>query len=322
MKKILFILILSIFSNACGKQTDSEKMSDLGAQDEEIPQTVQTQPPPINYAEQTANNSEEISKELAEIDAQLAEEIKKKKLAYEVKMRFKVENVQKTSQILWQKTLAYEGYISSVNQKNELLRITEHAYSMDSFTRTSTYAPKNNIILQIPLQKLDSFLLEISTLYLLLDEQEVKVYDLTFDYITETLESKLHHLSSVKIEKNIDEKGQKLDEIREAETYVTQQKEEKIRKLVEKMKTIDKVYYAVIDLNFYQEPVNLEEQISLKVQGTEISLGQKIQDAFYKGWLNILDLVVLMFRVWWLWLLLVILFLGYRKYKSKFLKNS
>jgi hypothetical protein len=264
---------------------------------------------------QPINTAKEVKETLQELDSELAEQLRKKKFIYTVSMRAKVKNVEKATTQLWQLAHKFEGYITASDLTTSILSTRFMPLSTDSLVKINNYMVENQVVLCMPVQHLDTALLELSLLYYFLENHHIKAEDVTLNLANNQLKAKLFAKTSQKIAQAIDKKGEKLEEITQAEQQSADRQAQAIHEQLTKLDLLDKVAFAQIEIHFYQEPLTLSEKIeNPETDKYEPSFEQQLTESLKIGWHLLLALVIHLAKIWFLLPVIAFAYWVYKKY--------
>jgi len=116
---------------------------------------------------------------------------------------------------------------------------------------------------------------------------------------------------------NADHIKAKLHETVDAENNLLQAEEQKDQAMVANLSIQDQVDFSTIKIYLYQRPSTKEELVASEktIEPYEPSFYQKIGNALAVG-LNTIEVIfIALMSVWWLWVLAVVGYFGYKKFK-------
>jgi hypothetical protein len=234
-----------------------------------------------------------------------------RKLIKTANLIFSVKDVEKATTKIEQIAYRYGGF----TLKSGITKTTEQASTIrinnDSVLEVGIQKVENNIVLRVPHFLLDSTLMRFSEIWLELNERTVNAEDVTIDYLANDLRAKIHQKTAVNINRAAQNNPARLDEVVEAERVANQFLETSIQKQIENMTFQDKVDYATITLNIYQDDVFYKKKMaSYKLEDYEPGFGSELVDAFVWGWNVILSFILFLAQGWSVMLIIVGVFLA------------
>ena len=123
----------------------------------------------------------------------------------------------------------------------------------------------------------------------------------------------------VRLETAIDTKGKKLNQITDAEDKVDETSAEHDAKKIENMALQDQVNFSTITLQIYQRETVKQEIVANEKDASayEPPLGLQLVDSIKSGWYILESLLVFVVQIWSLILLGFLIFLLFKKYRTK-----
>jgi hypothetical protein len=216
-------------------------------------------------------------------------------------------------QIIKTASLVYEvKALQEANHKVDSLVKRTGGYISSSNQNNSQQRHELNLTLRVPSRHFDALLSALGTLPERVDHKSVEAQDVTEQYVD--LRSRLQ--TKKKVEKRYQELLQKANTVKEILEV-----EEKLRQLQEEIEAKEgqlrylshQVGYSTIHLNLYQ--VQKYEYLPSRTP----HFGQRILGALDGGWQLLLGLLLVIFRLWPLWIiggLIAVAIIRYRKHKQ------
>jgi hypothetical protein len=125
------------------------------------------------------------------------------------------------------------------------------------------------------------------------------------------------------LEKAIDTKGKKLNDIATAENEVANQKEQSDISTIENVSLQDQVNFSTLKLELYQNKSIKQERIanSEDLNSYQTNIGIESIDALKNGWYMLKEISVFFINLWALFLIGGFIFIAYKKYLRKKSEN-
>lgn len=246
--------------------------------------------------------------------------IQKRKFIRTANLKFQVKNVETATKAIEQATIGSGGFVVDSNLESTILEKVETKISQDSLLETTRYTVKNNLILRVPNEKLDTIISAISKQIDFLDARSIKADDVSLQILQNQM-AQLRGLNKKKrLEKAIDEKGTKLSSIIDAEDRLGNQADQTDSKKIENLSLEDQINFSTIAIQIYQRDSFREARISIKQikNSSRPTLSIAIADAWLSGW-HIIEWI-LTFIVQ-LWSLILLAFIAYFVFNRKFKKQ-
>jgi len=298
MKKILIILILLFTLNACNQRPTVK--SDLGyVLNEEIPITkrmagIPPPPPPSpEMIESTVVESTEV-KIRNDVNDQNSNEIEKKTIK-DGRIGIEVFDLEATKIKI-----------------DTLVKINGGYYANDRFD-DSKYESTFSLKIRIPSSKFENFISELGSYKGIVKYKEINARDVTSEFID--LESRLSNKRKyLKKYGELLKKANTVKDILLIENEV-RQLEEEIESTVGRLKYLnDLVGYSTLDLILTKK-----KDFKYDPEGQD-SFIERLKQSFSNGWNSFVNFILLLFRLWPVWLILPVLISFIRKYRRKIKK--
>ena len=220
-------------------------------------------------------------------------------------VRFRVENVQTATNVVEDLVDKYEGFIVRNELSTQVFNVYETEISEDSILRSKSYETSNEITLRIPNEYFEKTLREIQPLMTFLDSQSVSADDVSLSLLSNELQEKRFSKFEKRFEKAIDDKGKKLTETSSAEENLLNHQSSADQNQILNLKLKDEVNYSTINLHLYQPMAIMQEKLP-NIENTHAfqpNLFLRIWQGVREGWYFFEEIVVLIFRLWFVVLL-------------------
>lgn len=234
-------------------------------------------------------------------------------------LKFKVKNVAKSTYAIENTVNQFGGYVTYTNLQSTVNERIETKISQDSILETTKYAVENNITIRVPNTQLDTVIKTIAKQIDFLDYRVIKADDVSLKLLSNQYAQKRSSSTEKRIEKAIDAKGKKINDIIEAETNLASQKEQNDNRKIENLSLQDQVSFSTLTLELYQRDSIKQEIVANEKDkySFQPNIGLQIVDALKGGWYILQEIIVFLIQLWWLLVLSGIGFFIYRKYLKK-----
>lgn len=178
---------------------------------------------------------------------------------------------------------------------------------------------------RLPWQKIDTFLLSLVPHVKVLEYRNYSVEDVTFDVMALKLKQQAIDKFFKRLTKKVDQTGAKAIDLVSVEQSLLNQIERSNEAKVDEQKKLDKVAYSLIELYFYEDvKISKQTVVNTKIDKTYyVKYGNRLLNAFRKGWYMLLDFVVFIVNIWVIILLLLILaYITWRYWRSRKIKKN
>jgi len=243
----------------------------------------------------------------------------KQKFIRTADIKFKVKNVVKSTYAIENATQKFGGFVSYTNLQSTINNQIKTKISQDSTLETTKYTVENNITIRVPNTQLDTVIKTIAKQIEFLDFRVIKADDVSLKLLSQQLSKKRSASTEKRIEKAIDSKGKKINDIVEAENTLANQKEANDNNTIENLSLQDQINFSTITLQLYQNETVKQEIIASEKDSSSYkpNLGIQILDSLKTGWYILETIFVFMITIWPLLLIGFGGFFLYKKYGKK-----
>jgi len=244
-----------------------------------------------------------------------------KKYIKTAETKFLVGNVRAASDKIEDLAAKYSGYVTYSNLGNHESDYSRIEISRDSLIISRKIVVENNLVLRIPNENLDSLVREMNKLILFLDYRIVKMDDISFTVLANQKASERLQNTELRQQKHIDKKQSKLKEAVSAEENVLNRQIQADNLQIENLALADQVKYCTLTIYIYQKPIYYSEtQVLPNTDSFRPNLFNRILNALVDGWVVLEYFIVFLFQIWWISLIAICVFIGY-KILSKSIKK-
>ena len=238
-----------------------------------------------------------------------------RKVIRTAELKMKVKDVAKSTYVIENTVHKFGGFVTFTDLKSTINQKEETRVSQDSILETTKYTVENNLIIQIPNQQLDTVLQSLRKEINFLDARKITQDDISLQLLSNKMAQQRSVLSSKRIEKAIDNKGKKLNQIIESEDNLESKKEQNDNKTIENLALNDKVNFSTITISLYQREMMKNELFASEKDSNKFrpQLGFRIFDGLQSGWYLIESIVAFIAHLWGLLLIGILLWFGYKK---------
>jgi hypothetical protein len=234
-------------------------------------------------------------------------------------LKFKVKNVPQATYVIENATSQFGGYVSYTNLQTIVSDQFETKISQDSILETTKFSVENNITIRVPNTKLDTLLKVISKQIAFLDYRLIKADDVSLQMISNQLAQNRKTDHQKRLEKAIDSKGKKLNDISNTEKELSNEKEQSDATKIENISLQDQVNFSIVKLEIYQGESIKQERLANNRNKSDYqtNIGIQILDALKNGWYILKEIIIFIFNIWPFFLISGISFIVYKKYLRK-----
>jgi hypothetical protein len=228
------------------------------------------------------------SADSVKFDSAKADQAKLVKIA---NARFKVKNVQKTSEAIAALTTGYSGMVmhhetSSTAERSEDIRI-----SNDSVMRVTAFNTTATMIVKIPSEKLEEFMNNVAAMGVYVNNRTMDITDKSFDYLSAQLKLKSRRelVSQQKTGKVIIKNP----------ANVLALKDDMVDQQVNNREIDDAVKNSIVSLGFYESnTINKEIIANDDPSAYNLPFFKRLAMAAQNGWVIFVDLMVAITNLW------------------------
>jgi len=243
----------------------------------------------------------------------------KQKFIRTADIKFKVKNVVKSTYAIENATQKFGGFVTYTNLQSTIHDQLKTKISQDSTLETTKYTVENNITIRVPNTQLDTVIKTIAKQIDFLDFRVIKADDVSLKLLANQLSQKRSASTEKRVEKAIDAKGKKINDIIEAENTLANQKESNDNNTIENLSLQDQVNFSTITLQLYQNETIRQEIMESEKDSAAYkpNLGIQIIDSLKTGWYILEAIFVFLVNLWPFILIGFGGFLIYKKYIKK-----
>lgn len=233
-------------------------------------------------------------------------------------IKFKVKDVTKSTYFIEDATAKFGGFVTFTDLKSEIIEKNETKVSQDSTLITTKYAVTNDITIRVPNTRLDTILKTIAKQIDFLDYRIIKADDVSLKLLSNQLTQKRGENSEKRLEKAIDSKGKKLDNVIEAEEKLDTKRENQDIAKLENLSLKDQVNFSTISLSIYQNQSVRQEMTpnEKSINAYRPNIGLQIWDSIKTGWFMLEAIIAFVFQLWGIALIGFLIWFGYKKFQK------
>ncbi len=234
-------------------------------------------------------------------------------------LKMKVKDVTKSTYVIENVINKFGGFVTFTDLKSIVNDKQETRVSQDSILETTKYTVENDIVIRVPNTKLDTILQSLRKEIDFLDSRKITQEDVSLQLLTNKMQQSRSVTTEKRIEKAIDTKGKKLNQVIDAEEKLASKKEENDTKTIENLSLNDKVNFSTINISLYQrEMIKNELYASEKnIDKYRPHLGSQIVDSLKTGWFMFEEIIAFLVQLWALFLIGFLVWFGYKKFIKK-----
>ncbi len=234
-------------------------------------------------------------------------------------LKFKVKNVAKSTYAIENSVAKNGGFVTFSDLKSKISEKSETKISQDSTLETTRFTVDNTITLRVPNTQLDTVLKSMSKEVAFLDSRLIKADDVALQLLSNKMAQKRLSSHQKRLEKGIDTKGKKLNDITKAEDNLLNKETESDQSVLQNLNLEDQVNFSTVTLYLYQRESIQQEIIANEKNSNAYrpNIGLQIMDSLKTGWYMMEALLAFIFQLWALILLTILGIIAYRKFIKK-----
>lgn len=233
-------------------------------------------------------------------------------------IKFKVKNVANSTYVIENTTNKFGGFVTYTNLQSTISDKSETKISQDSTLEITNFRVENNITIRVPNIRLDTVIKTIAKQIDFLEYRIIKADDVSLQMLSNQLTQNRTESQEKRLEKAIDTKGKKLNDVIAAEDNLNTKKEQKDTSKIENLSLQDQVNFSTLTLQIYQRETIKEEMIA-NAKTYRQDFGSKILDGIISGWYVIEGIIAVLAQ---LWSVILIGIGGYFIFKKYFHKGN
>ena len=234
-------------------------------------------------------------------------------------LKIKVKDVTKSTYVIENVVDKFGGFVTFTDLKSIINEKNETRVSQDSILETTKYTVENDIVIRVPNTKLDTVLQSLRKEINFLDSRKITQEDVSLQILANKMAVNRSATNEKRLEKAIDTKGKKLNQIVEAEENLASKKEENDNKTLNNLAIDDKINFSTITISLYQrEMIKNELYASEKnINKYRPHLGLQILDSLKTGWFMLEGIIAFIVQLWALILIGALSWIGYKRFFKK-----
>ncbi len=271
-------------------------------------------------AAETAYESNDIAVDTSMVSSSAAVEPKNsdRKFVRTADIKFKVKNVANSTYAIENTTNKFGGFVTYTNLQSTIIDKSETKISQDSTLEITNFRVENNITIRVPNIRLDTVIKTIAKQIDFLEYRIIKADDVSLQMLSNQMAQNRSSKQEKRLEKAIDAKGKKLNDVIAAEDNLNAKKEQSDSSKIENLSLQDQVNFSTLTLQIYQRETIKEEMIA-NAKTYRQDFGSKILDGLISGWYVIEGIIAVVAQ---LWSVILIGIGGYFIFKKYFHKGN
>ncbi|MFV0418774.1 MAG: DUF4349 domain-containing protein [Dysgonomonas sp.] len=234
-------------------------------------------------------------------------------------MKFKVKDVVEATQLIENIVLNNKGFILNSSIVNKQLSPHTINISKDSSLVTYYLNLESKLQLKVPSQFLDTTLRQIAPLAVSIDYRTVNADDVTTRLMSEKMAQTRMAKKQKRLSSAIDNKGQKLSDITNAEEALDNAMEQEDNAKIFEFITNEQIAYSTISIDIYQDIKEIKNIVTRieRFQEYESGIAVRIMNGLANGWFILVAVFVFLINIWPVVLIVFVIAIIYLRMKKK-----
>jgi hypothetical protein len=234
-------------------------------------------------------------------------------------LKFKVKNVAQSTYAIENIVAKNGGFVTFTDLKSTINEKSETKISQDSTLETTRFTVDNTITFKVPNTQLDTVLKSMVKEIAFLDSRLIKADDVALQLLSNKMAQKRLTSHQKRLEKGIDTKGKKLNDITSAEDKVLGRETESDETVLRNLSLEDQVNFSTVTLYLYQRESVLQEMVANEksINAYRPNIGLQVWDSIKTGWFMLEAIIAFIVQLWALFLIVILGIVGYRKLVKK-----
>jgi hypothetical protein len=282
----------------------------------------------IAFACKQATTSDEASAETAadsvgvgttSSNAAVVKKESNRKFVRTADLKFKVKNVAKSTYAIENIVAKNGGFVTFTDLKSTVNEKSETKISQDSTLETTRFTVDNTITLRVPNTQLDTVLKSMVKEVAFLDSRLIKADDVALQLLSNKMAQKRLTSHQKRLEKGIDTKGKKLNDITNAEDKVLDRETESDETVLKNLSLEDQVNFSTVTLYLYQRESVVQEMVANEksINAYRPHIGLQVWDSLKTGWFMFEAIIAFIAQLWSIIVLVILGLFIYKKYLKK-----
>lgn len=225
---------------------------------------------------------------------------KNRKFIKTADIKFKTNDVRKTTYFLEKTTTKFGGFITHNDLQSHIISQEKKKISADSLVEITTYTVENNIVLRVPNKYIDTLLRSLNSQIAYLNYRTLNADDVNLNILSNSMKiNRLNGFDNTNKSQNEKRKGDVIDaSIAEDNRLEHQMQADEFK--IRNLDLEDKVNFSTLTINIYQTEQLLKTILPNPeiIEEYEPNFVLKIWDSLKIGWFMIEQIVVFIMKFW------------------------
>ena len=221
-------------------------------------------------------------------------------------LRFRTNDVAKTTQKIEEMTRGYGGFVSKSDLQSTVESRNTVAISNDSLLESTIYVFQTNLSLRVPNKYFDTLLVKIQPMIDFLDHRQLTADDVSLSMLTNKMRSQRSRQLAQHLRQAVDKNGKKLNEVANVENVIAETQNDGDAAAINNLNLQDKVDYCTVSLNIYQRQLVQQRMIgdNSRYENYRAPFFRSLWEAITNCWFVFLEVVIALMSLW-IWIIIV-----------------
>ncbi len=221
-----------------------------------------------------------------------ADTVSEAKLVKTADMKFKVQNVQKSSVQISSLANSMNGMVMDHTMGSFIENSETTPMSNDSMMVISSYITQSDMVVRVPSERMEEFLNTVDKMAVFVDARNMHIDDKSLDYLAAKMKGTNRNQFIKEQQKNAQKKT-------EDGTEVLNVKDELVDNNINNMRINDAVRYSTIGLKLYQNnAINREVVANNNLSNYQLPFFVRMGNSLSYGWVLFKDIVIGITNIW------------------------
>jgi hypothetical protein len=242
----------------------------------------------------------------------------KRKFIRTAQAQFRVKDVYRSALAIEDAVAAQGGFVINNNIYAQTLNTQSRPGRKGILIELTEYTVRGDITVRVPSDNTQVFLRTIAGQMEFLDRRSFNAADAQLDILRQQLSRQREQETQQQIGQASQQGGRMLDRV-DAISAQNNAKQQRDEALIQQKEFEDKVEFSTITLSLHQlSKIHKTEMPDVEAIFRDNSPGffSRFGDSMRVGWYGVLDVFLALMQVWPLWLLIIVAFIGFRRWRA------
>jgi hypothetical protein len=234
-------------------------------------------------------------------------------------LTYKTTSVRNTTYFLENAIVGLGGIVTYTSLYSDIQSEKKIAISKDSSLKITSFQMNNYMTIRIPNDNLDSLLKVIATSVVFLDNRNITADEISLVELKNQLEQKRLAQYQRQLKDAIKGQSDKMNKVVDAYENMLYKQKLEDEAMIRNMELDYEVEYSTVEINMYQDLSTVKELVEneLNIDEFQPSFFSKLKESLWNGWNAILFFLVELANLWFVFILVIVGIVIYKRRKSK-----